>query len=700
MTLQHKAIGVLAPQLSGDYFATLLMGIYTITRRYDPRLIAVQAAPHELVGAQLALNQVDGWIVVNDAEGCRQLAETGVPVVTIGVQAAGVPIPAVYPDNFGGMHAAVSHLIGHGHRRIAFIGNLKHTDIKQRYDGYRAALAEAGLPFDSALVYSVANNSEESGGIAVRQLLALDQPCTAVAVATDENALGVLSEAQASGQRVPEDLAVVGFDDIILAHSTTPPLSTTRLPIRALGGAAAELLLAQLAGEHVPPDVTFVATALIPRRSCGCSAAESDRIAGRSPETEIWRDALGQRLAELARYPLPPDPNKPLAEIWPGGEILIDALAAALGAADEPDAAELHRAWRQLVAMTENLEVLLAILQALEDAGARQLAGVSADAAAPERLGSLFARVRLEMLRARLAPETNAIRSYASLVQQNYQISRSLFTAGVGEAQQLHWLSHTPLCCACLGMWEERVGATRQSLVLVGRYSRGEQDGPPVLSGNRYDAREFPPDMLQSALARNDDSEITVLLPIKTAGRDWGVLALVSTLQYLHSSGNYDTLSAMATLLGAAVERDALQQTLHEAYDRELGLANIVRELGSPVIPLLPRVLLIPLIGAIDSSRARQIVEAVLEGVNHHQATTVLLDISGVAIVDTQVANSLLQAARAARLLGAQVILIGVRPEIAQSIVGLGLDLSQLATQPTLAAAVRSLLRDPGASRS
>jgi len=151
---------------------------------------------------------------------------------------------------------------------------------------------------------------------------------------------------------------------------------------------------------------------------------------------------------------------------------------------------------------------------------------------------------------------------------------------------------------------------------------------------------------------------------------------------------------AIATLLGAALERDSLQRTLREAYDRELRLANIVRELGSPVIPLLPNVLLIPLIGAIDSSRARQIVEAVLEGVSSHQATTVLLDISGVALVDTQVANSLIQAARAARLLGARMVLIGIRPEIAQSIVGLGVDLSQIATQPTLAAAVRLLLKE------
>jgi anti-anti-sigma regulatory factor len=153
-------------------------------------------------------------------------------------------------------------------------------------------------------------------------------------------------------------------------------------------------------------------------------------------------------------------------------------------------------------------------------------------------------------------------------------------------------------------------------------------------------------------------------------------------------------LTAIATLLGAAMERDTLQQTLRAAYERELALANIVRELGSPVIPLLPSVLLIPLVGAIDSGRAQQIIEAVLQGVTTHQATTVLLDISGVPLVDTQVANSLVQISRAASLLGARVVLVGMRPEIAQSIVGLGIELSQLVTQPTLAAAVRLLLKE------
>jgi anti-anti-sigma regulatory factor len=192
---------------------------------------------------------------------------------------------------------------------------------------------------------------------------------------------------------------------------------------------------------------------------------------------------------------------------------------------------------------------------------------------------------------------------------------------------------------------------------------------------------------------RERGDEILVLLPIRTAAQRWGVLALTPSIEYLRGSGNYDVLSALATLLGAAMQRDALQATLHGAYDRERALADIVRELGSPVIPLLPEVLLIPLVGAISSDRAQQIIESVLQGVTSHQATDVLLDITGVPLVDTQVANSLLQAARAATLLGARVTLVGVRPEIAQSIVGLGIDLQHLASQPSLAAALQSLLR-------
>ncbi len=118
-----------------------------------------------------------------------------------------------------------------------------------------------------------------------------------------------------------------------------------------------------------------------------------------------------------------------------------------------------------------------------------------------------------------------------------------------------------------------------------------------------------------------------------------------------------------------------------------------MRELGCPLIPLRKGVLLVPLIGIIDATRAAQILEQVLEGVSREQAKHVLLDITGVPIIDTHVAATLLRTAHAADLLGARLTLVGVRPEIAQSIIGLGIDLHGITTQPTLAAALVQLDR-------
>jgi anti-anti-sigma regulatory factor len=405
-----------------------------------------------------------------------------------------------------------------------------------------------------------------------------------------------------------------------------------------------------------------------------------------------WREALEQQLSQALRHPLPFDPATSLEQLWPGGQSLVDTLAGALQGAGDIDTANLYQAWREAVNLTESLETLLTLVDLLEAAGARRLAAAP-DAAAHERVTALFKRSRLEMLRARLAPETAFIQSYASLVMQNYQIGITLLTGEAGDAQQLGWLRQTPLSWACLGRWDD-AGQDGAALVVAGSYRRDGAAGSAARLGDSSSAPAFPPDELIPASVREQGDEILVLLPIRTAAQRWGVLALSTSIEYLRGSGNYDVLSALATLLGAALQRDVLQQTLRGAYDRERALADIVRELGSPVIPLLPQVLLIPLVGAISTDRAQQIIESILEGVSSHRATDVLLDITGVPLVDTQVANSLLLAARAATLLGARVTLVGVRPEIAQSIVGLGLDLQHLATQPSLAAALQALLRE------
>lgn len=125
-------------------------------------------------------------------------------------------------------------------------------------------------------------------------------------------------------------------------------------------------------------------------------------------------------------------------------------------------------------------------------------------------------------------------------------------------------------------------------------------------------------------------------------------------------------------------ERQELQQRIIEAQRAAL------RELSTPLLPLAQGVLAMPLLGTIDSNRAQQVMETLLEGVNIHQAHTAILDITGVQMVDTQVANALIHTAQAVKLLGAQVILTGIRPAMAQTLVNLGADMSGVVTRSTL----------------
>jgi PAS domain S-box-containing protein len=138
----------------------------------------------------------------------------------------------------------------------------------------------------------------------------------------------------------------------------------------------------------------------------------------------------------------------------------------------------------------------------------------------------------------------------------------------------------------------------------------------------------------------------------------------------------------------AEEERTLLQQQVIEAQQ------NAIRELSTPLIPLAHNVVLMPLIGSIDTTRAQLVMETLLEGIAMHQADTAILDITGVSVVDTQVANALIQAAQAVRLLGAQVILTGIGPTMAQTLVHLGTDLSSIITRGSLQTAVVEAVQD------
>lgn len=176
-------------------------------------------------------------------------------------------VTSVGATNFAGGHAAARHLLELGHRRIAYLGGSPTAACNQaRVHGFRAAMEAADLPVPDAYVQSGRFRYEDGvdGG---RVLLSLPEPPTAVFVACDETAAGVVEAARRRGLRVPEDLSIVGFDDTQLARYSSPPLTTVRQPLREMGVVALRTALRMAAGEKLDSHHVELATQLVVRNS-------------------------------------------------------------------------------------------------------------------------------------------------------------------------------------------------------------------------------------------------------------------------------------------------------------------------------------------------------------------------------------------------------------------------------------------------
>jgi len=176
-----------------------------------------------------------------------------------------------------------------------------------------------------------------------------------------------------------------------------------------------------------------------------------------------------------------------------------------------------------------------------------------------------------------------------------------------------------------------------------------------------------------------------------------GVLAarfntMTGTLQRTLAGLEQRVAERTAALQQALTEREQTLQELKEALHARDLLTRTVRDLSSPVLPVHDGVLVMPLIGMIDNDRAATLTQSLLQAIKQHRAKTVLIDVTGVPLVDTQVAAVLLEAAAATRLLGAQPVLVGLRPELAQTIVGLGVDLSTLIAHSNLQSGINYAL--------
>lgn len=288
ITQRTHALGVILPDLYGEFFSELLRGMDQTAQRHQHHLI-VSSSHHARRGLEAAVRamrgRVDGLLVMApdvDAAVLAAALPAALPTVLLNgpeVRTTGdVDLRAITVDNRGGAAAMTSHLLALGHRRIGFVAGATHNaDAAERERGHRDALRAARVPYDRAL--SVRGDfTEEGGWQAARELLDLPEPPTVIFAANDAMAIGVLSALREQGIGVPSGVAVAGFDDIPVARFLNPPLTSVRVGIARLGERAVTLLLDALA-ERSPPGVLrereVVPVELVVRASCGAATGPS-----------------------------------------------------------------------------------------------------------------------------------------------------------------------------------------------------------------------------------------------------------------------------------------------------------------------------------------------------------------------------------------------------------------------------------------
>ncbi|HOT93217.1 MAG TPA: substrate-binding domain-containing protein [Anaerolineae bacterium] len=279
----------------------------------------------------------------------QRLVAEQYPIVFVG---AGENGPTVMADNEGGIHQAMAHLVEHGHRRIAFIAGYQRDtdgDSARRINAYHAAVAEYGLESDPRLI-AYGSHSTGGGRLAMEQILASKVPFTALVASNDLSALGAMQVLSRAGLRVPQDVAVIGFDDRLEATAHVPPLTTVRYPAFEEGYQGVQLLLEYIEGRVQGFKTVQIPTQLIVRESCGCligvsrpsTTAEPPRAACMPGSRSAITDVIQTLAATMGIYAQRLNPD----EVHALCRKLVEAFVFNLC---RPDNLMLHTTLRQVI---------------------------------------------------------------------------------------------------------------------------------------------------------------------------------------------------------------------------------------------------------------------------------------------------------------------------------------------------------------
>ena len=274
-TRTSRAVGVVIPDIENPFFGRVVCGIEDVLQAAGYSLLLSHSNENpnrEQINLRTFLAEgVAGIIFTSSSTETSEyehLLKTGMPLVAVSRILPGIKVDMVTVTNSEGAHAAVSHLIALGHKRIGMInGPAWISTSRQRLLGYEQAFAAAGLPVPRDLVQHV--DWRQTGGYHAMQTLLQMAPPTAVFVGSNLLTLGALQGIHERGLSIPGDIAVVGFDDLPWATSLQPPLSVVAQPAFEVGVTAARLLLDRLHDPARPPRHITLETRLIVRASCG-----------------------------------------------------------------------------------------------------------------------------------------------------------------------------------------------------------------------------------------------------------------------------------------------------------------------------------------------------------------------------------------------------------------------------------------------
>ncbi|HEX8627025.1 MAG TPA: diguanylate cyclase, partial [Catenuloplanes sp.] len=546
---EQVTLGVLAPFTGGWYFGGLLDGIARSAAAADATVIAIQtldAGTNEVEVSQpvdpacrIAWDHVSGFIVVVNAVSADYLTAieaAGKPVVVVSHEFAELACPVVQPDNGTGIRAAVDHLVGHGHRRIAFVGCLGTADVRERHAAYRGALLAHGLEADATLCFTAPDNQATGGELAARTMLAAGLPSTAVVAGTDANAIGVMRTLLATGHRLPRDQAVIGFDDGPAAAFTAPALSSVKQPVQHIARTAVGVLLGRLAGDTAGFVRHLVPTELVVRESCGCPGQRSRADPPPHGAPSTTRDGRAGPVPVTG----PPDGAGRPAAARTRRRAVTDTDHSAAPLEGPLGAAPLLREVRRVAAVLDG--------------------GPAFDTRVTDSMRSMLLALGPTPEQAQFQDSTHL----QTALSTQYEVSMDLLRGHEEDPRQLGWLRRTSAHAGCLGLWahDRSPPGEDSALHVAGAFAvAGPPAGQPVPA---MPVAAFPPAELLAA-CRDQPGRVLFVVPVKVDASDWGLLAIVDDVETKVATGR-EPISQWTALLAVALDHQAV---LHALRDRE-----------------------------------------------------------------------------------------------------------------------------------